>query len=73
MIPDVNTIQVDMPTTIAAYVVSNSDCSYTIVLNARMSFERKREAYLHEIGHINNGDYEKNCADSIEIYAHKLI
>lgn len=69
---DVNTIEVDLPTTISAYVVANSDCSYTIVLNAKMSFERKREAYLHEIDHIYNGDYEKNCADTIEIYAHKV-
>ena len=72
MTPDVNTVEVDLPTTISAYVVANCDNSFTIVLNARMSYEHKRESYLHELGHIQNGDYDKESADLIEIHAHAV-
>ena len=69
--PNINTLETDLPTTIAAYVVSNPDLSYTIVLNARLTFERRMEAYKHELRHIENGDYERRSADLIELYAHK--
>lgn len=69
--PNINTLETDLPTTIAAYVVSNSDLSYTIILNARLTFERRMEAYKHELRHIENGDYERRSADLIELYAHK--
>lgn len=72
MTPDVNVVEANLPTTISAYVVANADASYTIILNARMSHERKKASYLHEIEHIQNGDYEKESADLIEIHAHKL-
>ena len=69
--PDVNTVEANLPTTIAAYVVSNSDLSYTIVLNARLTYERRMQAYCHELHHIKNGDYERSSADLIELFAHK--
>lgn len=69
--PDVNTIEVELPTTIPAYVVSNPDMTFTIVLNSRMSWERRMQAFRHEMKHIINGDYERSSADLIELYAHK--
>lgn len=71
MTQDVNTILADMPATIGAYTVSNADMSFTIVLNARLSYERQLLAYHHEMKHIENGDYNKRCsADLLECYAH---
>lgn len=70
--PDVNTIELSLPTSISAYVVSNSDLSYTIVLNSCLSWERRRQAYLHEMEHIENGDYERKSADLIEMFAHSI-
>jgi Zn-dependent peptidase ImmA (M78 family) len=62
----------DLPCTIGAFVVSNNDDTYTIILNSRLSRERNKESYIHELGHIRNGDYEKKCSvDIIEIAAHK--
>lgn len=69
--PDVNTIEINLPTSISAYVMANADASYTIVLNARLTWERRLQAYQHEIEHIKNGDYERSSADFIELYAHK--
>ena len=70
--PDVNTIELNLPTSISAYVVSNADLSYTIVLNSCLSWERRRQAYKHEMEHIENGDYERKSADLIEMYAHDI-
>ena len=65
------TYYVDMPATIRSFVVSNSDMSFTIVINSRIGSEQQLLAYKHEIEHIKNGDYDKHCsADSIELSAH---
>lgn len=69
---DVNTIEISLPTTISAYVVSNPDSSFTIVLNSRMTFERRMQSYRHELQHLQNGDYERNSADLVEFHAHGL-
>lgn len=69
-IQDVNVIEANLPTSISAYVSANPDGTHTIVLNARLTWERKRQAYLHELNHIKNGDYERKSADRIEMFAH---
>lgn len=71
MIQDVNVILVDMPPRISAYTIRNIDFSYTIVLNARLSYEKQLDSYHHELNHIENGDCDrKGSADVIEFYAH---
>lgn len=70
---NIKTLFCDMPTTIAGYTVySNADDCYTIVLNSKQSRDRNIKAYMHELSHIQNGDFEKKCsADLIEFFAHK--
>lgn len=61
-----------LPAAVKAYVVANSDMTYTIVLNSNLSREQNVRSYAHELEHIRNGDYDKKCnADLIEFYAHK--
>lgn len=63
----------DMPTTIHSFVVSNNDMSFTIILNAKIGREQQIKAYLHEISHIKNGDYDKKCSvNLIETTAHGI-
>ena len=70
---NIQTLCLDLPTTIQSYVVSNRDGSYTVVLNARLCREQLLSAYSHEIAHLCHGDYEKTCsADLIEVHAHQL-
>lgn len=70
---DVNILYTDMPPTIKAYTVSNPDCTYTIVLNSRLSREQHLISYYHEMAHIKNGDYERKCSvDLIEVNAHNI-
>ncbi len=72
MTPDVNTLLMDMPVTIPAFVKVNSDNTYSVVLNSRLTQERLLQAYRHELKHIIRGDYDKKySADLIELYAHK--
>lgn len=62
----------DLPCAIGAFVISNNDDTYTIILNSRLSREKNMESYAHELLHIKNGDYEKKCSiDLIEIAAHR--
>lgn len=64
-------IYADMPTTIKAYTVINSDNTYTIVLNSRLSREQHLLSYYHEMKHIENNDYDKKCdVNIIEFQAH---
>lgn len=68
----VNTIFIDMPTTIKAYTICNNDDTYTVVLNSKLTREQHLLSYHHEMRHIENGDYLKKCGvDIIEINAHK--
>lgn len=70
---DIFTYCVDLPTTIRSFVVSNKDMSFTILINARMGSEQQLLAYLHEMEHIKNGDYDKHCSvDVIELAAHGI-
>lgn len=54
---DVYTYLVDLPTTIAE-MVTPSDDSFTIYLNSKLSYQRRVEAYLHALRHIENGDFD---------------
>lgn len=73
MTPDVNVLFMDMPARIPAFVKANSDNSYSVILNSRLTHERRMQAYQHEISHIKNGDYDKKCSsDIIELFAHNI-
>lgn len=69
----VNVQVIDFPTTKAAELVTeNADGSYTILINARLSTNTQREAYLHALRHIRNDDFRGRAANSIEAAAHSL-
>ena len=69
-----NVLNPKMPPTIKAYTVNNNDDSFTIVLNSRLNREQHLKSYHHELTHIENGDYDRQCKDinMIEIYAHNM-
>lgn len=68
---DINTKIIDMDVLVGEQITANSDGSYTIFLNARLSHERQLEAYAHALRHIQENDFEKENADQIEVKAHK--
>lgn len=67
---NVNVKLLDMDVMIREQVIRNSDGSYTIFLNSRLTWEAQLLAYRHALGHIINRDFEKESADHIEFVAH---
>lgn len=64
----------DFKTTCGTELVTpNEDGTYTVLINARMSYETQRKALLHALGHIFNDDFEKENVQQIEAAAHGLI
>lgn len=69
---NVNTILMDMDVLIPEHIVRNSDDSYSIFINARLSHDRQLDAYKHALKHIENDDFEKQNVDKIELEAHNF-
>ena len=53
-------------------VILNQDGSYTILIDARASYEAQAAAYEHAMSHIRNGDFQKNDVQQIEAAAHGI-
>lgn len=66
----VNVQIINMDVQVTEHVVLNSDDSATVFLNARLTQERQREAYLHAMEHLRENDFEKQDVDKIEFDAH---
>lgn len=56
----------DMDHAIEEEVTANEDGSFSIFINARISWERQMAAYQHAITHILRDDFSKTDADEIE-------
>ncbi len=67
---EINTQLLDMDVLIPERIIKNSDDSYTILLNSRLSHERQLEAYNHALKHIHASDFEKTDVNQIEFDAH---
>lgn len=52
-------------------VFHNSDDSYTIFIDAKLSKEKQKKVFLHEMNHIKQNDFEKENVQEIESHAHK--
>lgn len=47
-----------LPAVVAGLSVKNPDDGYTILLNAHLNAEKQYKAYLHEMQHINDKDFD---------------
>lgn len=53
-------------------VILNQDGSYTILIDARASYEAQAEAYEHAMSHIREMDFQKNDVQLIESESHGI-
>ena len=44
-----------LPIRVRAFVTRDEDCRYTIVINENLSYEKRTEALLHELQHVQMG------------------
>ncbi len=58
MIDNVPVVLQDMPVQIRGFVCLGSDYSPCIVINSRMSVEQQRKTYLHEVKHLESGQFD---------------
>lgn len=58
----------DMPLCMAEMITPNSDGTYTIFINGKLSHEMQTKAFWHAIGHIEHNDFER-----IESYGIQVI
>ena len=72
MTPDVNVVLLDFPNSGKEMVVPNEDGSYTILINARLSYATQLKAYEHALSHINEDDFSKPDVQTIEAIAHQV-
>lgn len=57
----------DLPGKCGGWSRANEDGSHTIILNSRLNWARQREAFLHELEHIQGDDWLlEEQADLIE-------
>jgi hypothetical protein len=67
---NVQVVLYDFKNSVPGTVTPNSDGTYTIFINSRLSREMQEEVYLHELRHIKNGDFDKFNVNMIECMAH---
>lgn len=71
LMDNIRVLYVDMPIGYRAFTMPKDDF-YTIYLNSRYSREQNISSLEHELRHIKNGDYEKECSVNIlETNAHR--
>lgn len=70
MTPDVNVVLIDFKVPGREMVIENEDGSYTMLINARLSYEGQYKAYKHGMSHILENDFEKSNVQQIEAVAH---
>ena len=67
---DVFIMLMHLPPYVHGFSRKNKDDTYTIVLNDGICMEAREEAYLHEIEHIESGDFEAAAVGEIELIRH---
>lgn len=71
-----NVIFVDLPETVKGMIVKmfdyeHGDDCYTIVINSKLNLEQQQAAFLHELRHLQSGDFEAVCmVDVLEMQRH---
>lgn len=68
---NVNVYVIDFHNTkVSESVTENADGSYSIFLNARLTYAKQIESYYHAMQHIVRNDFEKFNVDMIECQCH---
>lgn len=63
-----------LPCTVGGFVKKTCEPEgdfYTIILNSRLSDEKQRKTYIHELEHIYNEDFKEGGVGEVESIRHK--
>jgi len=53
---EIRIILQDLPVSVRAFCFHDDEGQPAVVINSRLSEEKRREAYLHEVEHIERGE-----------------
>lgn len=67
---NINVILLNDANGVPGSVWHNSDDSYTIFIDARLSDSKQKKVFQHEMAHIIKNDFEKDNVQDIELNAH---
>ena len=56
---------IKLPSTVRGMTVTDSDGNYNIYINKNLSYEMQREAYQHEMAHIEEDDFSSNSSVAV--------
>ena len=73
-----NVIFVDLPPTVKGMIVKMfdyeyGDDTYTIVINACLNYEQQQEAFLHELRHMQEGDFDTVRSVNVLEYERHIV
>jgi hypothetical protein len=69
---DISLFYLDMPCRIKGFAYELDVNYFIIAINTKLNAEQQQEAYLHELQHIKNGDFDKEDIDTIELLISRL-
>ncbi len=52
---------IKLPLSVKGVTIPDKDGNYNIFINKNLSYEIQVDTYIHEINHIENTDFYKNC------------
>lgn len=58
---------IDMDTMVHEQVINNSDGSYTIFLNSRLSYDENIDGFYHAMYHIEHNDFDRSDINKVEL------
>ena len=67
---DYHCVLLDLPTKVHEVIYWNGIDHYTIFLNSRDSYARRRKAFRHALSHIVEGDFRAFSVQTIELSRH---
>lgn len=70
---EVPLVLMDLPHSVRGGIKVLEDGRHAIIVNARLNTALQKKAYLHELRHIKNGDYDNfKRIGVVEMLAHQI-
>ena len=66
-----NLVLMDLDEQIGECICHNEDDTYTVFINARLSFDAQKNCLEHALNHVRYNDWELDNVDEIEAKAHR--
>lgn len=66
-----NLVLMDLDEQIGECICHNADGSFTVFVNARLSFDAQKNCFEHALDHVRHHDWEKTDVQQIEGERHK--